>query len=178
METSAASQSADRCRELVVALSRRLAQSAPGVASQRSGQPAIDRRPNREVLSGGRPSVGVMLAGTLGADDELLSLLDDEHARAILYAAREEAKSVERLADDCGASETTVYRRVQRLEEQDLLETAKQPDPDGHHYTVYATRLDRVEIDLTDEGFVIEVDRREPASAADRFTELYEEFAG
>lgn len=118
-----------------------------------------------------------MLAGP-GGEDELLSLLDDEHARAILYEAREEAKSVEQLADDCDASETTVYRRVQRLEEEDLLETARQPDPDGHHYTVYATRLERVEIELTDDGFEVEVDRRDVESAADRFTELYEEFAG
>lgn len=119
-----------------------------------------------------------MLAGTPEASEDLLSLLDDEHARAILYAAREEAKSVEQLAADCEASETTVYRRVQRLSDHDLLETAQRPDPDGHHYTVYATRLERVEIELTDDGFEIEVDRAEPESAADRFTELYEEFAG
>ncbi|WP_324757171.1 ArsR family transcriptional regulator [Haloarcula montana] len=109
-------------------------------------------------------------------DEELLALLDDEYARTILVATREEGKSAQALSELCDADDSTIYRRIERLQDRDLLDAHQQLDPNGNHYKTYSARLERVEIEFHDDGVTIDVDRREPA--ADRFTRLYEEFTG
>ncbi|MFD1586613.1 ArsR/SmtB family transcription factor [Halorientalis brevis] len=105
--------------------------------------------------------------------DELFALLDDEYARTILIATSVEPLSADALAERCDASEPTIYRRIDRLETFDLVESEQQLDPDGHHYKTYAARLERVTIELEDGNLSVAVDRTE--DAADRFTRLYEE---
>ncbi len=105
----------------------------------------------------------------------MTSLLDDEYARAILEAARDEPLSADELSDACGASPSTVYRRIERLESQNLLAAHQRLDPDGHHHEVYSTRVQRVTVELRDDGFACTVDRG-GEDAADRFTRLYEGF--
>lgn len=61
---------------------------------------------------------------------EVYSLLDDEYARRILVETYEETRSVGALVDVCGASEATVYRRLERLQSQDLVESVQEVDPD------------------------------------------------
>lgn len=112
-----------------------------------------------------------------GDDDELYALLDDDYARRILVETYEDARSAEALSEACDASESTIYRRVERLRERDLLEGVQQLDPGGHHRELYAARLERVTVEVTADGFIVEVDRREE-NAADRFTRLYEELSG
>lgn len=108
---------------------------------------------------------------------EVYSLLDDEYARRILVATYEETRSASALSEACDASEATVYRRLDRLREQDLVEGVQRVDPEEGPREVYAARLDRVAIDLTGEGFDIEIDYIEE-TAADRLTRLYEELSG
>lgn len=108
----------------------------------------------------------------------IAELLADETTRQILLATRTEPMDANTLADRCGVSPSTVYRRVDRLREHDLLVERTQPDADGHHYQVYAARLDRVSIDVTSEGFDVAVERRDDDRLADgpvdRFTRLVE----
>ena len=106
----------------------------------------------------------------------MFELFDDEYARDILVATYDEPKSAETLAELCDASPSTVYRRVQRLEDQHLIDAEQRIDPDGHHYEVYSANLQRVTIELTENGIEVDVDRRE--DPADRFTRLYEGFKG
>ena len=110
-------------------------------------------------------------------DEEIISLLDDPYARSILVETRGDPRSAESLSDACGASPSTIYRRIERLRERDLLEGEQRLDPDGHHYEVYSARLQRVTVELTDDGFVVDVDREERGDPADRFTRLYEELS-
>lgn len=114
-------------------------------------------------------------AGDDGGD--IYGLLDDDYARRILVETYEDPRSAEALSDACDASESTIYRRVERLRERDLLEGIQRLDPGGHHHEVFAARLERVTVELTEDGFVVEVDRREE-KPADRFTRLYEELSG
>lgn len=100
-------------------------------------------------------------------------LLEDDTARRILIETRTRPMSATELSERCGVSESTVYRRVEELTAQDLIEEGTRPDSDGHHYTVYASRTDRLVFEATDEGFDLEVDRRE--APEDRFTRLIEE---
>jgi DNA-binding HxlR family transcriptional regulator len=106
--------------------------------------------------------------------DEVVDLLSDAYAWQILVYTRNEPKSVDALSDACDADPSTIYRRVDRLQDADLLSDDQMLDPDGHHYKVYAANLDAVHVYLEAEGFEVDVQRREPP--ADRFTRLYEGF--
>jgi len=118
-----------------------------------------------------------MTGGGSGSDEEFFALLDDAYARSILVETRENPRSAEALSEAIDASESTVYRRIERLRERDLLEGEQRLDPDGHHYEVYHARLERATIELTGDGFVVAIDRTEATDPADRFTELYEELS-
>jgi len=114
---------------------------------------------------------------TDGSEDadiaDVAALLDDEYARAILAATSEEACSADELAERIDASPPTVYRRLDRLREHDLVDARQELDPDGHHYEVFSARLARVNVELEDGEYSVSIERRE-RDAADRFTELFE----
>jgi len=114
-----------------------------------------------------------MAAGQDPEEAGVISLLDDEYARAILVESSREALSASALADRCDASEPTVYRRIEQLREYDLVVEQQQLDPEGHHYKTYRTRVERVTVEIEDGEYSIDVSRRE-VDAADRFTRLFE----
>jgi DNA-binding transcriptional ArsR family regulator len=107
-------------------------------------------------------------------DDELavVSLLDDEYAAEILRRTSEEPMSATDLTEHCDASEPTIYRRLDRLSDQDLVIERQEVDPQGHHYKTYAARLERVVIELDDGEFRTELFLRE--DPADQFTRLFD----
>ena len=108
---------------------------------------------------------------------EVYSLLDDEDARRILIETYEETRSASALYEACDASEATVYRRLERLQQQELVESVQEIDPNEGPHEVYAARLDHVSIDLTATGFEVDVEYIDE-TAADRLTRLYEELSG
>jgi predicted ArsR family transcriptional regulator len=118
-----------------------------------------------------------MVPELAGDAREVYSLLDDEYARRILIETYEETRSASALCDACDASEATVYRRLERLQQQDLVESVQEVDPDKGPQEVYAARLDHVSIDLTAAGFEVDVEYVDE-TAADRLTRLYEELSG
>jgi predicted transcriptional regulator len=99
---------------------------------------------------------------------ELLALLDDEHVRTILEAVRTETKPARALADECGVSRPTVYRRLNDLEDAGLVESRLALDADGHHRTVFRATLQRVSVDLTGDGLSITVTRDETGTPPER----------
>ena len=104
--------------------------------------------------------------------EELLSILGDEYARAILVAASAEPQSAKALTEACDASPPTVYRRLDTLKAHDLITERTELGDDGHHYSTYESTLQSVSIKLNEEGITADVSR-EPIDAADRFTELW-----
>ena len=106
--------------------------------------------------------------------DEVLALLDDEYARAILRETRTEAKSASDLGDACDISVSTVYRRAERLVECGLLAEHHVPRSDGNHYSTYEARLDQLTVSLTDDGFAVSIDAQPTGDLADRFTDMWE----
>ncbi|THE66349.1 ArsR family transcriptional regulator [Salinadaptatus halalkaliphilus] len=106
--------------------------------------------------------------------EDLAALLEDETARRILTEIYRTPMSASALSERCDASKPTVYRRLEDMRRCELLVEQTRPDPDhGHHHTVYATNLERIVVELDDEGIEFRIDRREPM--ADRFTKLIEE---
>jgi predicted HTH transcriptional regulator len=104
---------------------------------------------------------------------EIAALLEDEYAHAILIHTSTQEMSAPELSDACEASVSTIYRRIERLQEHDLLAEQLHLDQDGHHYKTYTARFERIDIELVDGAFEIEVTYR-PEAAADRFTNLFE----
>ncbi|WP_226480795.1 helix-turn-helix domain-containing protein [Natrinema amylolyticum] len=101
------------------------------------------------------------------------TLLEDPTVRTILTETSQKPMSASTLSDHCDASRPTVYRRLEDLRECDLLVERTKPDPDGgHHRTVYSTNLERITVELRDDGLRLRIDRRE--DMADRFTSLIE----
>ena len=106
---------------------------------------------------------------------EIAALLEDEYAHAILIHTAEEEMSAPELSDACEAAVSTIYRRIDRLQEHDLLAERLNLDRNGHHYKMYTARLERITLELINGAFEIEITYR-PEAAADRFTEMFEDF--
>lgn len=104
---------------------------------------------------------------------EISGLLADETTQQILIEATEEPMSAEELSDACGVSPQTVYRRLERLQEYDLVAETVEIDDDGHHHKEYTTTLDQVTITLTSDGFTFDLSLRERMAA--RFTQFVSE---
>ncbi|WIV68169.1 winged helix-turn-helix domain-containing protein [Natrialbaceae archaeon AArc-T1-2] len=104
---------------------------------------------------------------------ELLAVLDDEYARAILTETSVEPMSASTLSDRCDASLPTIYRRLERLEECHLVTEETELAADGNHYSVYEANLDSLELSLDDGEFALAVDYRDE-DVADKFTRMWE----
>lgn len=119
------------------------------------------------------PRIRVAVPADPGVE-EVLALLDDPYARAILRETRGAALSARELSEACDVSISTVYRRAGRLVECGLLVERRIARPCGNHYTTYEARLDELTVRLTDEGFEVAVTERPTGDIADRFTDLWE----
>lgn len=106
--------------------------------------------------------------------DAVLSALEDEYARAILTATDQTPMTANELADVCDASLPTIYRRLERLTELDLLDKRTQFSDEHRHYNTYRAALDRLVVELNDGELHAEVET-EPSDPADRFTQIWEE---
>jgi DNA-binding transcriptional ArsR family regulator len=92
----------------------------------------------------------------------LIDLLSDEYARAFLEAVRTEAKSARRLAEECEVSRSTVYRRLDRLQEAGLVVERLECEPNGHHRRTFAAAVETVGVELGDAGFETAVEAGDP----------------
>lgn len=108
------------------------------------------------------------------SSSELFALLDDEYARAILTATSIQPMSAKMLSKECDASLPTVYRRVERLITCGLLAERTEIVEDGHHYSMYEARLDRLTVHLENGDLRVEVEAVAAADLADRFTDMWE----
>lgn len=112
---------------------------------------------------------------TVNADDaDVVSLLDDEYARAVLFITYDQAWAADDLAERLDAAPSTVYDRLSRLSEHDLVVEQQQINLDGHHHKTYRARLDRVVVNLTADGFKVTIDRK-PTDPADRLTDAFDQ---
>jgi response regulator of citrate/malate metabolism len=91
------------------------------------------------------------------APASLLALLDADYTRAILETIRDEARPARAIATACGASRSTVYRRLNRLADAGLVASRVAYDADGHHRTVYEATLESVAVDVAAGGVSVSV---------------------
>lgn len=106
--------------------------------------------------------------------EDVAGLLEDGTTQRILTETYREPMSATELSERCDASKPTVYRRLEDMRRCELLVEQTRVDPEaGHHHTVYATNLERIVVELDEDGLDFRVDRRE--HVADRFTRLVKE---
>lgn len=107
-----------------------------------------------------------------GDAETVMRLLIDDAVRKALSLVDGQALSVKELADRCDVSGPTMYRKVNVLEELDLLEAETRIDPDGNHVTVFRSNVDRIDVsvDPSEDDLGVEVVRRR---SADRFKDLW-----
>jgi len=96
------------------------------------------------------------------APEALIDLLSDDYARAFLGAIQHEPKSARTIADECGASRATVYRRLNRLRAAGLVTEHMECEADGHHRRTFVATVERVGIELGEDGFEAAVEASDP----------------
>lgn len=98
------------------------------------------------------------------AVDELLDLLGDEYVTDILQALSGGEMPARSIADECGMSRATVYRRLDRLTEIGVVASHLKPESDGHHRQEFRLVLKEVAVRFREDGFDSRVRVRERAS--------------
>lgn len=117
-----------------------------------------------------------MLPEVVNEDEQiaaLAGLVEDDCARTILVATREEPMSVTELADAADVSEPTVRRRLDDLTDHGLVEESMRLDDAGHHRHTYRAVVERLTFTVEPDGVSVEVSRA--GTMADRFTRYVRE---
>ena len=104
--------------------------------------------------------------------DVVFELAADDTARRILSVASEGPQSVSELAERCGVSKPTVYRRVETLRDHGLVEGNLRISRAGDHHEEFETTVDRVCLEFEDG---LSVDVRIDRDFVDKFAALWED---
>lgn len=84
--------------------------------------------------------------------DDVFDVLASEVARHILVHASRGPVSADELAATCDASLPTIYRRINVLQDYDLLLARRRFDGEGHHYQTFQTTVDRIQVEVDEAG--------------------------
>ena len=118
---------------------------------------------NRQVVDDDRPI------------EDILDTIGDEHARRVLASISREPKPAKELAEECDLSLPTIYRRVEMLEENDLVKDRTLVADDGNHYKVYECNFESTVITLDDDEYRVRIYREE--NLPDRFSQLWDDLS-
>lgn len=105
--------------------------------------------------------------------EEVLDTIGDSHARAVLASISRESKSAKELSEECDLSLPTIYRRIEMLEEYDLVTERTLVADDGNHYSIYDSNFDSTVISLEDDKYDVRIYREE--NLPDRFGRLWDD---
>jgi len=105
--------------------------------------------------------------------EEILDTIGDQHARRVLATISREPKSAKELAEECDLSLPTVYRRIEMLDEYELVTDRTLVADDGNHYKVYESNFESTVISLEDDEYRVRIYREE--NLPDRFSQLWDE---
>ncbi|RQG92381.1 winged helix-turn-helix domain-containing protein [Natrarchaeobius chitinivorans] len=105
--------------------------------------------------------------------EEILNTIGDEHARTVLASVSRKSGSAKELADRLDLSQPTIYRRLDVLQEHDLIKERTLVADDGNHYKEYRCNFDSTVISLEDDEYDVRIFRKE--NLPDRFTQLWDE---
>ena len=105
--------------------------------------------------------------------EEILDTIGDEHARRVLAAISREPRSAKELSEECDLSLPTVYRRIEMLNQYNLVKDQTLVADDGNHYKVYESNFESTVISLEDDEYRVRIYREE--NLPDRFSQLWDD---
>jgi predicted transcriptional regulator len=105
--------------------------------------------------------------------EEMLDTIGDQHAREVLAAISREPKAAKELAEECDLSLPTVYRRIEMLNEYNLVKDETLVAEDGNHYKVYESNFESTVISLEEDEYRVRIYREE--NLPDRFSQLWDD---
>ncbi|MEF8783085.1 MAG: helix-turn-helix domain-containing protein [Haloarculaceae archaeon] len=105
--------------------------------------------------------------------EEILDTIGDQHARHVLAAISREPKSAKELAEACDLSLPTVYRRLELLDEYNLITDRTLVAEDGNHFKIYESNFESTVITLEDDEYRVRIYRDE--KLPDRFSQLWDD---
>ncbi|APW98233.1 transcriptional regulator [Halobiforma lacisalsi AJ5] len=105
--------------------------------------------------------------------EEILDTIGDEHARTVLASISREPGSAKELAERLDLSQPTIYRRLDLLEENDLIKDRTLVADDGNHYKEYTCNFNSTVISLEDDEYDVRIFREE--NLPDRFSRLWDD---
>lgn len=92
---------------------------------------------------------------TCGDAPEQLDLLDDRYARELLTVLTSGPCRGRELAETTGFSRSTVYRRLNRLEDAGLVTSRIRLDPEGSHCKEFALVRETLQVSIADGGITV-----------------------
>lgn len=107
--------------------------------------------------------------------EEILDMIGDPRAREILISISREPRSANDLADELGYAASTVYRRLDDLEEQDLVTSETKIARDGNHFQEYRCNFESTLISIDDDEYEVRIFRRD--NLPDRFSQLWDDLS-
>lgn len=84
--------------------------------------------------------------------DRLLTILQDDDCRELLAATARESLTATELARACDIPSSTVYRKIDQLLDQDLLEESMRIRTNGYHTKEYRLAVKEIRVSLVDRG--------------------------
>jgi DNA-binding transcriptional ArsR family regulator len=106
--------------------------------------------------------------------DRLFGVLADGTARRIFSRVHERPQSAKELRNQCDTSLKTIYRRLEDLQEVDLVSDVMCADEDGNHYTAYVSTIEEVDISIVPETEQVEVTIQD-GDDVDQFVSIWDE---
>jgi predicted ArsR family transcriptional regulator len=105
--------------------------------------------------------------------DTVFDVFGSEVARDVLALASIRPVSADEIAEHCDVSEPTVYRRLNALQEYDMLAEETAIGDDGHHYKRYRTCLEEVRVRVDEGQFDIDLELNRDYT--DKFAEFWDD---
>lgn len=84
--------------------------------------------------------------------DAMLAALEDEDCRRLMRATSETSLTGPELAEQSGIPISTVYRKLERLSELDILSESMRICANGDHATEYRLRIEQITVSITNQG--------------------------
>lgn len=107
--------------------------------------------------------------------EDILDMIGDARARDVLAEVSQDPRSAHELADDLGFAPSTVYRRLDELEEHSLVTSETRIAKDGNHYQVFTCNFESTIVSLDDDEYDVRIFRKE--NLPSRFNDLWDELS-
>lgn len=108
--------------------------------------------------------------------EEILDTIGDTEARRVLAAVSRDTLSAKELGEELDLSLPTVYRRLEILQEHDLVTSRTLVAENGNHYKVFECNFNSTVISLDDDEYNVRIYRED--NLPDRFSDLWDDLSG